>query len=109
MSQTETLFRVRAPVTTVAATTAASAAKQLPKAGITLRVCNRSSVEAFFCVTDQSATAVAILPVDGTDLACYAGPGCDYTMSIKGDQQKWLSAITSAGAANLLFYVDEGS
>lgn len=109
MSQTETLFRAREPVTTFAATASVPTPKQLPKAGITLRVVNLSLTDAAYVGVSDLQSATATLPADGSVMSCYAAPGCDFTVSIIGDQQKWVSAITAGSAVSLLFYIGSGS
>lgn len=105
MSQTDTLFRVREPVTVFAATTSAPTVVQLPKAGTTLRVVNTGDDAAYIGLSDDAATAIAVLPTNGSILSCYIGPGSDITFSMLGDQLKFVSAIMASNTANILFYV----
>lgn len=109
MSQTDALFDVLAPVTVLAATTSAPAAIQLPKAGETLRIVNTGNDAGYVAIADTAAGAVATLPTNGSLTSCYAGPGADFTVSIKGDQRQFASAIMSANTANILLYVGKGS
>ncbi|MBV8649695.1 hypothetical protein [Paludibacterium sp.] len=109
MAQTENLFPAQAKVVSVSVTTSASSAAQLPIAGNTLRVVNESTTGFFFAIADTQAAAVATLPSTGVTTACWAGPGCDYTVSIPNDTAKWVSAITRSGTATGDFYVGEGS
>jgi hypothetical protein len=109
MTQTTDLFRAIEPVTVFAATTSAPAAVQLPKAGETLRVVNTGDDAAYIAIADTAASAVAALPTNGSVISCYVGPGADITLSMLGDQQKFVSAIMAANTANILFYVGKGA
>lgn len=112
MSQTDTLFTITAPVTLFSATGSTPTPKLLPKAGITLRVVNLSTTDAaYFTVGNTSAASVATVAADGSLTSCYAGPGCDFTVTIPGygDQQKFISAITAGASVSMLFYVGQGA
>lgn len=105
MTQTDTLFRVREPVTVFAATTSAPTAVQLPKAGTTLRIVNTGDNAAYIGLGDSLTTAIAAAPVNGSILSCYVGAGADVTFAMLGDQLKFVSAIMDLNAATVLFYV----
>lgn len=113
MSQTQYLFSAQAKVTTFAATTLAPTPKQLANSGMTVRIVNLSQTDgAYIAFGETAATAIATLPVDGSAVSCWAAPGSDFTVSIPGNPGNtalFASAISAAGAPNLLFYVGNGS
>jgi P pilus assembly chaperone PapD len=107
--QIANLFSAQSKVTTVNATTTASAAVQLSNSGNTLRVVNEGPNAAFICVADTAALAVATLPTNGVTTSCYVASGADVTFSIPNDSNKFVSAICRTGTAVIEFYAGESS
>jgi hypothetical protein len=107
--QTANLFSAQTKVKTFSASTAAPTPVQMPNAGNTLRVVNEGPNAAFIAVGDTQATSIAVVPVDGSVLACYVASGADVTFSIPGDSAKFVSAICRTGTAVMEFYAGESS
>lgn len=110
MSQNANLFSAQAPVTPISATTSTpGSATALASIGNTARIVNESTIGAFVAIDTTAANAIAALPTAGARVSCWAGPGCDFTVSIPGHSLCYASAITRTGTAQLQIYSGEGS
>lgn len=110
MSQTQHLFSAQAKANTFAAGTGAPTPKLLTNAGNTVRLVNTDTANGVYVAIGATpATAIATLPVDGSVVSCWVGPGADFTVSIPSDAPQYWSGIAVAGTPALLAYVGNGS
>lgn len=96
-----------APCIQVAATTAASAAVNLPSTGNTVRILNEGPNTAYVAIS--STAALATVPGANAARTCTpVGAGEDVSFTIPATTQMSISAITATGTATLDVQVGEG-